>query len=272
MENDNLDEDSNPEIDTYRTILDKAIRDGNGDITDTKAQILIKLRDSLSISETEHKKIMTELMAKYEERKLATYRSAIKQALTDERLSADEESILKVLRETMKINEEQHNKIVDEIKSEIDEKNIAEAQPELDSKLQEELSDENDSYFWVRKGELTWITSGDNINKALKALTYFDKALELDETNYLAWANKGLILKTLEKVGDALLCYNRALRINPEYATVWYNKGVLLGSIGNFTEAIKAFDNVLELNPDHEFARRDRAILLNLLSKNELDS
>jgi tetratricopeptide (TPR) repeat protein len=143
-----------------------------------------------------------------------------------------------------------------------------ETSPESEQ-LEEPVSEENDSYFWVRKGEIAWVSSEGNINKALEALQFFDRALEIDSENYLAWANKGLILKTLEKVEEALLCYNRALRINPEYITVWYNKGVLLGSLGNFGEAIKAFKKVLELNPEHEFAKRDMTILKSLMAKEE---
>ncbi len=290
------DESTKPELLTYRSVLEKAIRDGRGKINSTKAQILMNLRSSLGITEDEHNLIMDELVKKYEETNLATYRSAIEQALADYRLTADEERILELLRISMNISMEEHQKIIKEVKATMDIKRREEYRassglekrskpkrtenevvseydsiesPVLESEPAEVEyeREEDDPYYWVRKGEIAWVSSEGNINSALKALTFFDRAIELDPDNYLAWANKGLILKTLDKLEEALLCYNRALKINPAYITVWYNKGVLLGSIGNFREAIRAFNKVLELNPDHEFAKRDRTIILSLLNE-----
>ncbi|WP_455392359.1 tetratricopeptide repeat protein [[Eubacterium] cellulosolvens] len=257
-----------PEIETYRTALETALREGNGKITSTKARILIELRTTLGISEDEHTKIMNELLAEYENPSTNTYRSAIEQAMSDGRITPDEEAILALLRESMNISMDEHNQIVAEVQA----KNISEKQPQevvSQEAIEENIKapSESDPAYWIQKGELTWATSDGRVNEALKTLNYFDKAIELDPLNFLAWANKGLVLKSLDRMDDALLCYNRALTINPNYITVWYNKGVLLGSIGNFDEAIKAFDKVLELNPKHEFAMRDREILLSIIRK-----
>ena len=160
-----------------------------------------------------------------------------------------------------------HVRSLSEIQSKVVTQKVPEVAPPETSPEEIPKADDTDPEYWIQKGELTWASSSGKINEALTALEYFDKAIELDPLNYLAWANKGLVLKTLKRVDDALLCYNRALTINPKYITVWYNKGVLLGSIGNFKEAINAFDKVLELNPNHEFAKRDREILLSIVSK-----
>lgn len=254
-----------PEIETYRSALETALREGNGKIASTKARILIELRTTLGISEEEHIQIMNELLSEYENPTVNTYRAAIEQAMSDGKITADEEAILALLRESMNISMDDHNQIVSEVQA----KTASEKIPVEQVGEEEETQPltEDDPAYWIQKGELTWASSDGRVNEALKTLNYFDKAIELDPLNYLAWANKGLVLKSLERLDDALLCYNRALTINPEYITVWYNKGVLLGSIGNFDEAIKAFDKVLELNPNHEFAMRDREILLSIIQK-----
>ena len=254
-----------PEIETYRTALETALREGNGKIASTKARILIELRTTLGISEDEHTQIMNELLTEYENPSVNTYRSAIEQAMSDGKITADEEAILALLRESMNISMDEHNQIVSEVQAKSASEKIP-ADQEDQTEDTQPLTEEDPAY-WIQKGELTWASSDGRVNEALKTLNYFDKAIELDPLNYLAWANKGLVLKSLERLDDALLCYNRALTINPEYITVWYNKGVLLGSIGNFDEAIKAFDKVLELNPNHEFATRDREILLSIIQK-----
>lgn len=259
----------NPALETYRSALGTALREGKGEITSTKAQILIRLRDNLGISEDLHNKIMEELLAEFENPNLITYRSAIEQALMDDRLTSDEEAILALLRESMNISIEDHEKIVAEVKLKIELKKKQKAEAELKAEGIHGKTNEDDPFYWIQKGELIWASSGGKISEALKALSYFDKAIDLDSQNYLAWANKGLVLKTLEKIEEALVCYNRALRINPEYVTVWYNKGVLLGSIGNFDEAIIALTKVLELNPNHEFAKRDLGILKTIINKDK---
>ena len=255
-----------PEIETYRSALETALREGNGKITSTKARILIELRTTLGISESEHTEIMNELLTEYENPSFNTYRAAVEQALSDGKITKDEDSILSLLRESLNISDEEHNQIVAEVQANKLAQSGKQQEPEINPDDIKQV-DEGDPLYWIQKGELIWASSGGRINEALTALNYFDKAIELDPLNYLAWANKGLILKSLDRVDDALLCYNRALGINPQYTTVWYNKGVLLGSIGNFAEAIKAFDKVLELNPNHEFAQRDREILLSIMSK-----
>ncbi len=263
-----------PEIETYRTALENALREGKGKVASTKAQILIELRTTLGISEDEHMQIMNDLLTEYENPDVNTYRAAVEQALSDGKITADEEAILTLLRESLNISLEEHNAIVAEIQAKLASQGIQPGAPQQPELASEELEkpDENDPEFWIQKGELIWASSSGKINEALTALEYFDKAIELDPLNYLAWANKGLVLKTLDRLDDALLCYNRALSLNPQYITVWYNKGVLLGSIGNFNEAITAFNKVLELNPNHEFAKRDREILLSIISKQKKET
>jgi tetratricopeptide (TPR) repeat protein len=254
-----------PEIETYRTALETALREGKGKINSTKAKILIELRNTLGISDEEHIEIMNSLLAEYENPDVNAYRSVVEQSLADGKISPEEEAILARLRTSMKISREEHDKLVEEIEAKLAaQKKVQDGDVQVDAV---QNLDENDPLYWIQKGELIWASSEGRINEALTALNFFDKAIEIDPLNYLAWANKGLVLKTLDRMDDALLCYNRALTINPEYITVWYNKGVLLGSIGNFTEAIKSFDKVLELNPEHEFAKRDKGILLSIIQK-----
>ena len=129
------------------------------------------------------------------------------------------------------------------------------------------ILDEKDGLFWLKKGEIYWVKSNKTEKDAENTLKYFDKAIQLEPLNYLAWANKGLILKMLGRIEDALACYDRALDIQPMYVNAWYNKGVLLGSMGKYKTAKRCFKQVLALDPNNNLAKRDMKVLKEILKK-----
>jgi tetratricopeptide (TPR) repeat protein len=127
---------------------------------------------------------------------------------------------------------------------------------------------EGDSSFWLNQGETQFRNSNGDPNEIENAIKSFDKAIEIEPLNYLAWSNKGLGLKQLNRFEDALMCYERAIALSPEHVNTWFNKAVLLGCMNRYEEAAKCYNKVLEMEPNHELARRDLNILLQLI-KNE---
>ena len=87
-----------------------------------------------------------------------------------------------------------------------------------------------------------------------KALTYFDKVLELEQDNVKALINKGSILFELDKLDEAVYYYDRALEIDPNNKSALYNKGNFFIRLGYFDDAIPYFKKVLEIDPNHENA------------------
>jgi tetratricopeptide (TPR) repeat protein len=85
-------------------------------------------------------------------------------------------------------------------------------------------------------------------------LIILNKILELDNSDSVAWNNKGVVYFKMKKYNEALECYNKALEINPYYAEVWNNKGVVYDEMGNYDEASKCFMIALSLfiiNQEH---------------------
>jgi tetratricopeptide (TPR) repeat protein len=131
------------------------------------------------------------------------------------------------------------------------------------------FEDKNSSGYWVNKGEDLWRNSNGTTEDAKAALSYFDRAIELNPLNYIAWMNKGLIFKKLNMQEEAVMCYDKAIQIKPTYPTSWINKGVLLGCIGKIREAIECFDKVLEIAPGNELALRDKKMLNRILKQRQ---
>src|SRR5688500_6608248 len=65
-----------------------------------------------------------------------------------------------------------------------------------------------------------------NDGKYDEAITYYDKALEIDPNYVKALSNRGSALSTLERYEEAIMSYDKALEIEPTYVKALINKGI----------------------------------------------
>lgn len=96
-------------LEIYKAALKQAWQDGL--ITRDEHDILAELQEKLGISADEHKKMELEIMSSSPGPRLESeeiYRAALKHAWVDGIISDDEDSLLRVLRRTLKITDEQH--------------------------------------------------------------------------------------------------------------------------------------------------------------------
>jgi tetratricopeptide (TPR) repeat protein len=64
-----------------------------------------------------------------------------------------------------------------------------------------------------------------NLNKYDEAIKAYDKAIEIDLRNSLAWYNKGDSLGRLNKSDEAKKAYDKANGINPNSPYAWNGNG-----------------------------------------------
>jgi DNA-binding Lrp family transcriptional regulator len=100
------------EFEAYRRALEQALEDGV--ITSDEEAILRSLRDSLDITEDDHNQIFKLVSFKKRDnlKELETYRRALAQALEDGVITEDEQAILESLRDTLKISDDEHEKLI----------------------------------------------------------------------------------------------------------------------------------------------------------------
>jgi tetratricopeptide (TPR) repeat protein len=67
-----------------------------------------------------------------------------------------------------------------------------------------------------------------NLNKSDEAITAYDKAIEINSHDSVAWNNKGRALYKLNKFDETIKAYDKAIEINPLNSAAWYNKAVTL--------------------------------------------
>jgi len=83
-----------------------------------------------------------------------------------------------------------------------------------------------------------------------KALEYFNKSLELDQSDSVTWANKASVLDDLERYDEAITCIDIAMDLDTENNDLLAYKGFSLVSAERFNEAITWLDKATQLDPN----------------------
>jgi tetratricopeptide (TPR) repeat protein len=216
----------------------------------------------------------TEIKSKGPDPGIQEYKTALEQAWMDGLLTDMEKEMLKKLREKYSITDEIHTKLESRVKTDLgfDESGAVGGGDILfdivDPTNEEESNDPGTEAYWINEGKKRWYSNAQSEEDRLESLAAFDKAIEMNPGNYIAWTYKGAINKKMGYSEEALACYDKAIELRNDFIACWYNKGVLLaqGSITKLEEAIQCFDEVLRLNPNNTLALRDREILLNLVT------
>lgn len=74
--------------------------------------------------------------------------------------------------------------------------------------------------------------------------------------------NRGAVLQTLQRYGEALASYDRAIALKPDYANAHHNRGSVLKKLNRPDEALASYDRAIALKPDHAEAHNNRGVLL----------
>ena len=124
------------------------------------------------------------------------------------------------------------------------------------------LSKKNASTELIKYGE-----DMANAKRYDEALTLFDKAIEIDPNNDMAWGDKALILDKKGQTEESLINFSRALSINPNNSITWHNKGLTLLRMRKFKESIECFDTALKINGNYAKAWYNKGRALDLLGE-----
>ncbi len=99
-----------------------------------------------------------------------------------------------------------------------------------------------------------------------RAVRYFDKVINLEQTNELAYFLKGNALSKQKKYKEAMEAYDYAIKYSPGYKEAYVGKGAMLLYIGSYEEAIKQFEHALRIDPSYK-----DALLLKEKAKNLME-
>ncbi len=119
------------------------------------------------------------------------------------------------------------------------------------------LNQSKSAYASLTKGVSFYV-----LKNHTEAIKYYDKAIEIDPKQVIAWYNKGVIFSEKGNDAEALNYYNKAIEINPKFLDAWYNKGVIFSEQGNDAKALNCYDNAIEINPKFPDAWYNKVVTL----------
>jgi protein O-GlcNAc transferase len=98
------------------------------------------------------------------------------------------------------------------------------------------------------------------------ALALYDVILQTKPDLEEIHANRGVVLRDLQRFEEALQSFDRAIAINPNMAAAYSNKGFALSEMGRLPEALDTLDHAIRLQPDFPDAHNNRGVVLSRMN------
>ncbi len=125
-------------------------------------------------------------------------------------------------------------------------------------------ANDNDDVAWRLKGNAL-----DELGYHEQALECYKQALERNPENDETWFSVANCFYYLSRFEEELECYDRALGINPENTKALVNKGSTLHRLGRYREALDVYDALLRTNYRQEKVHNNRGVSLHKLGRPE---
>lgn len=103
-----------------------------------------------------------------------------------------------------------------------------------------------------------------------KALVYYSRSIELDDTDASAWYNRGIVKGLLGNEYGAIDDYTQAIELDPEYQEAYLNRGVEYDYTEEYEDAIADYNKALELLPQDALSYFNRGNTWHNLEEEDL--
>jgi tetratricopeptide (TPR) repeat protein len=92
-----------------------------------------------------------------------------------------------------------------------------------------------------------------------RAMVDYDRAIELDPQNAVAYRNRAVAHCRQGDLEQALADFDRAIELDPEYAQAYGSRGNIYHQFGEYEKALEDYNKVIELHPNDPAAYYWRA-------------
>ncbi|GCA95367.1 tetratricopeptide repeat protein, partial [Microcystis aeruginosa] len=123
----------------------------------------------------------------------------------------------------------------------------------------------NDAVAYSGRGELYYYQK-----KYELALADWNKAIKINPNFAMAYTNRGILYYNQQKYDLALSDWTKAIDINPNYALAYTNRGILYRDLQKYELALADWNKAIKINPNYALAYTNRGILYRDLRKYDL--
>jgi predicted O-linked N-acetylglucosamine transferase (SPINDLY family) len=95
------------------------------------------------------------------------------------------------------------------------------------------------------------------------------QAIRINPRSTEAHANRGNVLRALERFADAVASYDLALALRPDYANAHNGRAIALVALERFDEALTSYNKALAIDPNFVMARYNRGLALACVNRTE---
>lgn len=92
-----------------------------------------------------------------------------------------------------------------------------------------------------------------------QALAEFNAAIDLDDTRWKSYHNRGVSLALFGKYDEALRDFDKTIEMKPQYANAWFNRAEIAYESEEYVRAIRDYSEVIRLKPNDADAHSRRA-------------
>ena len=227
------------------------------------------------------------------------YRKALEMAWLDGVITYDEAKILDTLRNYLKISDEEHWTIENEVRAHVPSPGVREYKLALEQAWMDGLLTDMEKETLKRLREKYNIT--DDIHKELELKVKSDLGITAnnnkiffpeplfasqeslllnqdpnDKNSELYWINEGkkqwyIGKQDKENALSAIEFFDKAIEINPKSFIAWIYKGCIFKKLGDPDKAIMCYDNAIALKNDFIASWYNKGMLLAQVSLNQIE-
>lgn len=100
-----------------------------------------------------------------------------------------------------------------------------------------------------------------------RALSFFEKAVEMDPNYAEAWYQAGFCYGVLGRHGDSLASSKNAAKLRPEWAATYVNIGISSYALGQFNDSAEAYRQAIKLDDANPETQYGYSLALNKLGR-----
>ncbi|MFN3329679.1 MAG: tetratricopeptide repeat protein [Pyrinomonadaceae bacterium] len=108
-----------------------------------------------------------------------------------------------------------------------------------------------------------------SVDDYAKALSFFERAIEVDPNYAEAWYQAGFCYGVLGKHQEALKASKKAASLRPDWIEPWLNIGTSNFALGQYKDATEAYKQATKLDPSNPDAYYALGLALNKLNRSE---